>query len=76
MKSQVNQGLFESGVAEISLALAWIIHENAQFSLAPGMPDNFAHRIFYSLGNTVRIPLPRKIPCEQSVHRDNRTFHE
>ena len=58
------------------LHLAWTIHENAQFSLAP-----FAHRIFCSLGNTVRIPLPRKTPCEQSdtvlrVLRDNRTFHE
>ena len=51
--------------------LAWIIHENAQFSLAP-----FAHRKFCSLGNTVCIPLVRKISCEQSVHRDNRTFHE
>ena len=56
--------------------LAWIIHENAQFSLAPGMPDHFAHRIFCSLGNTVCIPLARKIPCEQRGRRDNRTFHE
>ena len=53
------------------LPLAWIIHENAQFSLAP-----FAHRGFRSLGNTVCIPLPREILCGQSVHRDNRTFHE
>ena len=51
--------------------LAWIIHEDARFSLAP-----FAHRGFRSLGNTVCIPLARKIPCELSVHRDNRTFHE
>jgi len=51
--------------------LARIIHENAQFSLAP-----FAHRKFRSVENTVRIPLLRKYPCEQKVHRDNRTFHE
>ena len=51
--------------------LAWTIHENAQFSLAP-----FAHRKFCSVGNTVCIPLLLKIPCAQRVRRDNRTFHE
>ena len=56
--------------------LVWIIHENAQFSLAPGMPYHYAHRKFCSVGNTVGIPLPLKIPCEHSGRRDNRTFHE
>ena len=66
---------FSAGYTGIALGydryLAWIIHENAQFSLAP-----FAHREFRSVGNTVCIPLLLEIPCEQRVLRDNRTFHE
>ena len=68
---RVQSGTF--AVAEVlpRRLLAWTIHEMCDYRDGP-----FAHRLFCSLGNTVRIPLPREILCGQSVHRDNCTFHE
>jgi hypothetical protein len=51
------------------------MHENTEFSLAPGAPDRFLHSEFKSLGNTLSIPLSIKIRCEEKVLRDNPMFH-
>ena len=56
----------EENHLEASIKLARISHQIDEPSLALCF-----HKVFYSIGNTICIPLLRKMPCKNKLLRDH-----